>query len=234
MHLSARFEHSLLAVETEHDVHCMLEITSPPAPDADTRTQLDLALVIDRSGSMAGRKLDVTKECAAFLARRLSPTDRIALVAYDDEVRLMAPLANPTPALAASIASILPGGQTNLSGGWMKGLEVLGAADERGAIRKVLLLTDGLANVGVTDAPSLVSLAGGAVESQRVGTTTIGFGDDFDEELLTSMAEAGGGNAHPPSAVIPARSRSRTHGPARGRLPWCRPGHSRWMASCTG
>ena len=78
----------------------------------------------------------------------------------------------------------------------MKGLEVLGGADERGAIRKVLLLTDGLANVGVTDAPSLVSLAQGAGTSQRIGTTTIGFGDDFDEELLTSMAEAGGGNAH--------------------------------------
>ena len=134
MHLSARFEHSLLAVESEHDVHCMLEITSPAAPGADTRTPLDLALVIDRSGSMFGRKLEVTKDCAAFLARRLAPTDRIALVTYDDEVRLMAPLANPTSALAVAIASIVPGGQTNLSGGWMKGLEVLGAADERGAI----------------------------------------------------------------------------------------------------
>ncbi len=194
MHLSARFEHALLAVESEHDVHCMLEITSPAAPGAGTRTPLDLALVIDRSGSMAGRKLDVTKECAAFLARRLAPTDRIALVTYDDQVRLVAPLANPTSTLAPAIASIGPGGQTNLSGGWMKGFEVLGAADERGAIRKILLLTDGLANVGVTDAPSLVSLADGAVQSQRVGTTTIGFGDDFDEELLTAMAT--GGNAH--------------------------------------
>jgi Ca-activated chloride channel family protein len=194
MQLSARFEHSLLAVESEHDVHCMLEITSPPAPGADTRTPLDLALVIDRSGSMAGRKLDITKECAAFLARRLAPTDRIALVTYDDEVRLMAPLANPTSALAVAIASIGPGGQTNLSGGWMKGFEVLGGADERGAIRKILLMTDGLANVGVTDAPSLVSLTRGAVDHQRVGTTTIGFGDDFDEELLTAMASSG--NAH--------------------------------------
>ena len=194
MHLSARFEHALLAVESEHDVHCMLEITSPAAPGADTRTPLDLALVIDRSGSMAGRKLDVTKECAAFLARRLAPTDRIALVTYDDQVRLVAPLANPASTLAPAIASIVPGGQTNLSGGWMKGFEVLGAADERGAIRKILLLTDGLANVGVTDAPSLVSLADGAVQSQRVGTTTIGFGDDFDEDLLTAMAT--GGSAH--------------------------------------
>lgn len=111
MKLSARFEHSLLAVETEHDVHCMLEITSPPAPNSAARTPLDLALVIDRSGSMAGPKLDVTKECAAFLARRLSPTDRIALVTYDDEVQLVSPLANPSAALAVAIDSISHSGR---------------------------------------------------------------------------------------------------------------------------
>jgi Mg-chelatase subunit ChlD len=92
----------------------MLELTSPEAPGADTRTPLDLALVIDRSGSMAGRKLEVTKACAAFLARRLAPTDRIALVTYDDEVRMLTPLAEPSPALATAIPSIEPGGSTNL------------------------------------------------------------------------------------------------------------------------
>jgi Ca-activated chloride channel family protein len=196
MQLSARFEHSLLAVETEQDVHCMLELTSPDAPGADTRTPLDLALVIDRSGSMAGRKLEVTKACAAYLARRLAPTDRIALVTYDDEVRLIAPLAEPTSALAPAIASIQDGGTTNLSGGWMKGLEVVGGADDRGAVRRILLLTDGLANVGVTDPKALVGMARRAAKQQRVGTTTIGFGEDFDEQLLTDMAEAGGGNGH--------------------------------------
>jgi len=196
MRLSARFEHSLLAVETEQDVHCMLELTSPDAPGSDARTPLDLALVIDRSGSMAGRKLEVTKACAAYLARRLAPTDRIALVTYDDEVRLVAPLAQAGPALGPAIASIGSGGTTNLSGGWMKGLEVVGGAPERGAVRRVLLLTDGLANVGVTDPGALVAMARKASKQQHVGTTTIGFGADFAEQLLTDMADAGGGNGH--------------------------------------
>jgi hypothetical protein len=60
--------------------------------------------VIDRSGSMAGRKLEVTKACAAFLARRLAPTDRIALVTYDEDVRMLTPLAEPTAELASAIA----------------------------------------------------------------------------------------------------------------------------------
>ena len=83
---SVRFDHQLLAVEREHRVHCMLELTAPKAP-ATERRPLHRALVIDRSGSMAGDKLEATKACAAYLARRLEPTDRPAVTTYDDEVR---------------------------------------------------------------------------------------------------------------------------------------------------
>ena len=118
MRASVRLEHQLLAVESEHRVNCMLELQAPPAPEGRTRPPLHLALVLDRSGSMAGRKLEVTRECAAFLIRRLAPTDELALVVYDSEVDLLAPLAPVNPgALLPLIARIPPGGQTNLSGG---------------------------------------------------------------------------------------------------------------------
>ncbi|MGH3072149.1 MAG: vWA domain-containing protein, partial [Gaiellaceae bacterium] len=94
------------------------------------------------------------------------------------------------PRLRSAIAGIHAGGSTNLSGGWLRALEQL-----RGSRGKILLLTDGIANVGVTDRGALTELARSAAR-EEVGTTTIGFGADFDEELLTAMADAGGGNAH--------------------------------------
>jgi ADP-ribosylglycohydrolase len=195
MDANIRLDHQLLAVETEHQVHAMLEITAPGAPDGDKRAPLNIAIVIDRSGSMSGPKLEVTKQCADYLVKRLGKDDKVAVVAYDDQVDLVASLQPATgPALAPSIASIFPRGSTNLSGGWMKGAEELGRADE-GSARKVILLTDGLANVGVTDPRALASMTQQAV-GRGIGTTTVGFGEDFDEALLTDLAEVGQGNSY--------------------------------------
>ena len=134
MQTSVKLDHTVLAVEQEHDVHAMLEISVPAGPDASERPPLRLALVVDRSGSMAGPKLAVAKRCARWLVERLRPQDELALVTYDDRVRLLAPLEPVQPArLQRAIASLGPGGQTNLSGGWLRGLEQLRAAPAEGA-----------------------------------------------------------------------------------------------------
>jgi hypothetical protein len=202
-----RLEHELLAVEAEHEVNAMLELVAPPRDVEAPRLPLNLALVIDRSGSMAGEKLETTKRCARFLVERLAPTDRLAIVTYDDEVELRAPLAAvDNSALSDVIDGIHAGGSTNLSGGWLKGTEVLrGANCDRP--RKVILLSDGLANVGVVEPDRLASMARAAGE-QNVGTSTIGFGDGFDEDLMKAMADAGRGSRHGegrahPGLVVP-------------------------------
>ncbi len=195
MHASVRLDHSLVAVDSEHDVHAMLELGAPSPPEDSARVPLSLALVLDRSGSMAGRKLEVAKACAAWLVSRLRADDELAVVDYDDAVRLVTPLLPVASGVhAPALADVHPGGSTNLSGGWLKALEQLRATRD-GRARKILLLTDGLANVGITDPAALVAMVRNAARAQ-VGTTTIGFGADFDEDLLTAMADAGGGNGH--------------------------------------
>jgi len=194
MQPTIRLEHHLIALATEQTLNVMLELDAPEAPTTTERASLRLALVIDRSGSMAGEKLETTKQCAAFLALRLRPTDQLAVITYDSNVNLVVPLAPVNnDAVVSAINGIYPGGQTNLSGGWLKGVEVLSAATD--GVRRLLLLTDGQANVGITEPSRLVGLAA-QTATTGVGTTTIGFGDDFDENLLTAMADGGSGNAH--------------------------------------
>ena len=171
MQHAVRLSHSLLAVETEHRIHVMLTLKSPPTPTTE-HLPLHLALVIDRSGSMSGRKLETTKSCARFLVERLRPQDRLALVTFEESVELLTPIGPvDKKEILTTIASIQTGGSTNLSGGWLKGLEQLRASPGEGQ-RRVLLLTDGQANVGIKDVATLGQLAQRARED-GISTSTI-------------------------------------------------------------
>lgn len=195
MDLQLRIDHQLVAVQEEATVHAMVQLRAPEAPASAERAPLSLAVVIDRSGSMDGDRLASAKACVRHLAKRLAPTDELALVAYDDQVNLVLPLMPvDEPTVRAAVDSIYAGNTTNLSGGWLKGLETLRAASPD-RLRRVLLLTDGQANVGITEPGVLTKITKEANE-QGISTTTIGFGADFDEHLLTSMSDAGGGGAH--------------------------------------
>lgn len=186
-----RFEHELLSVEGEHDVHVMFELVVPEAPASSERVPLRVAVALDRSGSMAGDKLETVKRAARYLVERLGDEDAVALVAYDQDVTLVSSLARPdVHALGPAIDALQPGGMTNLSGGWLKGIEELGRRDD--GVRRVLLLTDGLANEGIVDPAQLIAIARSTAD-RGVTTTTIGVGDGFAEELLTDLADAGRG-----------------------------------------
>lgn len=195
MEPTIRIDHELLAVEQEHRVAAMLELQAPPAPQTEERVPLSLALVIDTSGSMSGAKIDYARRSARYLVERLTADDRLALVGFDSDVHLHSALATVDKnRLLPVIDRLHAGSMTNLSGGWLKGVEEL-KRRPGDAARKVLLLSDGHANEGITDRDSLADMAKSA-SRDGIGTTTIGFGTDFDEELMTAMGDAGGGRSH--------------------------------------
>jgi len=165
------------------------------APTPDNRIPLNLSIVLDRSGSMAGDKLAAARDAAAMLVQRLHPDDTVSVVAYDDEVTTVAEPATggAQAGLTTHIKSIQPGGSTNLSGGWLRGRELIARGKREGGVNRVVLLTDGLANAGITAPEQLLGLCRNACGA-GITTTTIGFGADYDEKLLRGMADAGGAN----------------------------------------
>jgi Ca-activated chloride channel homolog len=175
-------------------------------PSVSTRrAPVDIAFVLDRSGSMAGDKIRLAKDAVDAAIAHLSDDDRAALVVYDNEVDTLQKLEPATPRVKSAIRLTLngvdPGGSTDLCGGWLTGCgelsrdlpspEKLTTAPLR--IRRALLLTDGLANAGITSDREITTHAT-ELRKRGVSTTTLGIGLDFNEELLSSMAEAGGGN----------------------------------------
>jgi Ca-activated chloride channel family protein len=150
-----------------------------------------LALVLDRSGSMAGKKLSALQEAARALAEQnLAGGGELHLVAYNDEVLHGYPR-NPREA-EEFIAALEARGSTDLLSGWQRGAE---GVEEAAGMKAVVLLSDGLANRGVTD-PRQILAAVRQRAAAGVQTSTVGFGEDYDEALLAEMALAGGGGHH--------------------------------------
>ena len=162
---------------------------------------MNLALAIDVSGSMAGDKIDAARRAARAVAEALTERDRLSIIAFDSTAELLLdarPMDRAGRAAAiTAIAGLVERGGTNLFDGWLLAAErvALAMATAPQASHRVLLLSDGQANEGVTERQEIAHHAGALLE-RGVVTSALGIGDGYDEELLGAIAEAGGGNLH--------------------------------------
>ena len=206
----------------EASVLAVASLQAPPAPVDAARAPLELVAVLDRSGSMRGQKMMLMKQTLNLLVTRsgLQAQDKLGIVVFDHNVQIVLPLTSMDQAgrakAKAAIDAVCVGGQTNLSGGLMQGLQMLCQSDEAareqaddaadgeaavvvgsedgGATRSLLLFTDGQANVGITDSGAMVEAAQALLKDHpALAIFTFGYGGDHDENTLRGLAEASRG-----------------------------------------
>lgn len=197
MKIEATTDRKLVRAAARSDRYVRILVTAPDSLKRKERLGVNVAIVLDRSGSMGGEKIRLAKKAVRQALQLLDERDRFSVVVYDDVIEVVVESTKATDEgrknALARIDEIEARGTTNLAEGWLRGAEqvALHQADEM--INRCLLLTDGLANLGITD-PAELERHAAELYKRGISTTTFGLGADFDEDLLQRMARAGGGN----------------------------------------
>lgn len=176
-------------------LYIQLKLTGKEIQASGSRTNLNLGVILDRSGSMHGSKLQKAKEAVEFVVNNLSNEDVFALTIYDhrvDTIIQSAKIANRT-SIINQLRSVRSRGRTNLHGGIMEGAKQVESAKHLEYRNVELLLSDGLANEGITDRGRIRESVTDIYEG-GIGISTFGVGDDFDEDLMVNIADAAGGS----------------------------------------
>ena len=159
------------------------------------RPPINVAIVLDRSGSMQGDKIEKAREAAIGALDLLRPTDIVSVIAYDSDVNVLIPATRLTDKeqVASVIRGIQANGNTALFGGVSKGAaEVRKFLDDK-HVNRIILLSDGLANVGPS-APGELGALGASLKKENISVSTLGLGLGYNEDLMVELAGKSGGN----------------------------------------
>lgn len=172
-------------------------LDAPPPPEKSTRPAVNLAIVLDRSGSMSGQKLERAKDAAIEALRHLGPMDIFSVVVYDHNVSTVvsAQHVKNIEWIEGRIRQIRSGGNTALFGGVSQGAAEVRKNLDGNYVNRIILLSDGLANVGPSSPEDLGRL-GVALIKESISVTTVGVGTDYNEDLMTHLSQNSDGNTY--------------------------------------
>ena len=193
--LDVRSVHPVVQADEKRVEHIRIALEGFELSSDEPRPPLNVALVIDRSGSMRGPKLERAKEAATEAIARLQDQDIVSVVLYDTQVQVLVPATKATDreSILAAIRGVQAGKKTALFAGVTKGAaEVRKFLDEE-RINRVILLSDGLANIGPQSPQELEGL-GKSLMKEGISVSTLGLGLGYNEDLMVGLAKVGGGN----------------------------------------
>jgi Ca-activated chloride channel homolog len=170
-------------------------LTGIPINSTGRRTPVNIAIVLDKSGSMTGEKLRKAKDAALASIDRLGPNDIVSVIAYDQTVDVLVPATKVSDRqlLRAAIERLSAGGSTALFAGVSKGAAEVRKFHDRQRVNRIILLSDGQANVGPSSPADLGNL-GASLIKEGISVTTLGLGLDYNEDLMTQLARKSDGN----------------------------------------
>ncbi len=189
--------HRSVEVGARSEVYALLEVSGHLPARQPTSGPLDVALVLDRSGSMAGTKLAAAKRAARRAIARLGPEDHVTLVAYGSSVDVLAErvaaTADGKARLDQAVEAIEDFGGTNISEALEAAARILARAPAGAGHRRIVLLSDGEANEGLTS-PRALRRLGARWAREGITLSTLGLGAEFNEDLLLALADQSGGH----------------------------------------
>lgn len=193
--IDAKLSHGQIALEPGHTVHLRIGIAADEPLTVEDRPPMNIALVLDRSGSMSGRRIAEAKRAAKLAVSRLNADDIVSVVAYDSTVDVLVPATKVRnkARIKDKIARLEPRGSTAIYAGVTEGGEQIAKFLDRENINRVILLSDGLANVGPKRPDQFADL-GRKLSRRGITVSTIGLGAGYNEDLMAALARTGEGN----------------------------------------
>ena len=193
--LKVAVSHPILLAGQKQIAYLKVGLTGVPLVVAEKRAPINVAIVMDRSGSMSGDKIRKAKEAAILAIHQLGPDDIVSVVAYNHSVTVLVPATKVSDkhAIYAAIDRLHAGGTTALFAGVSKGGHEVRKFLSENRVNRVILLSDGLANVGPSSPRSLEAL-GASLIKEGISVTTIGLGLGYNEDLMFRLAHASEGN----------------------------------------